>query len=252
MSARPLLFGFVCVYPWLMDWLLALSRLGHVTTAVAAVRLTAALLAGACVGIERELRHQPAGLRTHIIISLGSCLLMLLSIWLPDSLGLSGADPARIAAQVVSGIGFLGAGAILRFGVDVKGLTTAASIWTCSAIGMALGAGFYLPAALCLVFVLIALSVLDRVERHFFIHQPHLKALSLSFDHCNIDSVEAEAILTRHKVRIRSYNVSMELEKDRMRLRYVVELPTGFDLRRLLKELKPLGKLTAIDIDEKI
>jgi putative Mg2+ transporter-C (MgtC) family protein len=235
-----------------MDYFEALIDAQKITAGVAVFRLLCALLAGACVGIERELRRQPAGLRTHIIISLGSCLLMLLSIWLPTSLGVAGADPGRIAAQVVSGIGFLGAGAILRFGVDIKGLTTAASIWTCSAIGLALGGGMYLASFFCLVLVIIALALLDRVERHYFVHQPHLKVLTLSFGHCNIDSTEAEAILTQHKIRIRSYNVNLELDKDRMRLRYVVEIPSDFELKRLLKDLRNIGKLTDINIDENL
>ena len=96
----------------------------------AMLRLLVSFVAGMLIGVEREAHSQPAGMRTHILISLGSTLAMLLSIYIPQTFtGFQNGDPGRIAAQVVTGIGFLGAGAILRFGVNVKGLTTAASIW---------------------------------------------------------------------------------------------------------------------------
>ncbi|MEJ5190181.1 MAG: MgtC/SapB family protein, partial [Breznakiellaceae bacterium] len=115
------------------------------------LRLALSFIAGGIVGFERTSRHQVAGLRTHILICVGSTLLMLLSLWIPEQfLGLKSGDPGRIAAQVVSGIGFLGAGAIMRLGNNVKGLTTAASLWLIAAVGLALGAGFYLAAGLTL------------------------------------------------------------------------------------------------------
>ena len=94
------------------------------------------------------MRRQTAGLRTHILICLGACLLTLLSIWMPQTLGHGLGDPTRIAAQIVSGIGFLGAGAIMKIGNNTKGLTTAASIWGVAALGMAIGAGMWIPAAI--------------------------------------------------------------------------------------------------------
>ena len=133
------------------------------------IRLLASFLAGGIVGLERASRHQIAGLRTHILISTGSCLLMLLSIWLPQQyLGMKNGDPGRIAAQVVSGIGFLGAGAIIRLGNNVKGLTTAASLWFIAAVGMAIGAGMYLVAGIAEVIGLITLYILSYVERKLF------------------------------------------------------------------------------------
>ena len=108
------------------------------------LRLCLSLIAGGLIGFERESRRQPAGLRTHILISVGSTLLMLLSIYIPQHyFDMKSGDPGRIAAQVVSGIGFLGAGAIIKLGNNVKGLTTAASIWVVAGIGLALGAGLY-------------------------------------------------------------------------------------------------------------
>ena len=130
------------------------------------IRLGLAFVAGAIVGFERSSRRQVAGLRTHILISVGAALLMILSIWLPQQIG-SG-DPGRIAAQVVSGMGFLGAGAIIRLGYNIRGLTTAASLWLIAAIGMTIGAGLFIAAGTAAVFALIALFVLNKVERKIF------------------------------------------------------------------------------------
>src|SRR5438045_3802502 len=105
-------------------------------------RLCLAGLLGGLIGFEREVNSQPAGLRTHMIVSLGSCLIMLVSIHMSE-LAPGRSDPARIAAQVVAGIGFLGAGAIMRSGLSVRGLTTAACLWTAAAIGLAVGCGYW-------------------------------------------------------------------------------------------------------------
>lgn len=99
-----------------------------------------AMVLGALVGLEREIHGHPAGLRTHILVILGSTLVTLVSVWLAE-LGYGRGDPGRIAAQVVAGIGFLGAGAIIREGASVRGLTTAASIWATAMVGIAVGAG---------------------------------------------------------------------------------------------------------------
>lgn len=104
------------------------------------IRLGMSLMLALILGIEREYKQQPAGIRTHILICVGSCLLMILSIIVPELYHSTNNDPARIAAQVVSGIGFLGAGAIMRNGLTTKGLTTAANIWVTAAIGLTVGA----------------------------------------------------------------------------------------------------------------
>ncbi|NHN34647.1 MgtC/SapB family protein [Paenibacillus agricola] len=131
-------------------------------------RLLLSTILGGLIGIEREWSNHAAGFRTHILVCLGSTTIMLLSIY-----GFSEyvnepnvrIDPARLAAQVISGIGFLGAGAIMRNGNIIKGLTTAASIWVVAAIGLCVGAGFFTGALLCTLFVLISLYVLNKLER---------------------------------------------------------------------------------------
>lgn len=128
---------------------------------VIVLRLIMASILGGFIGLEREANNRPAGFRTHILVTLGSALMMLVSI----DMGKSGADPARIAAQVVSGIGFLGAGTILRTGNNIEGLTTAASLWVCSGIGLSMGNGYYLGGVTTTVIVLFFLRSSRRFER---------------------------------------------------------------------------------------
>jgi putative Mg2+ transporter-C (MgtC) family protein len=126
-------------------------------------RLLLAAGLGAALGLEREYRQKPAGLRTNILIALGSALFTTLSTSMSDH----GGTPDRIAAQVVSGIGFLGAGAILRSGTTVHGMTTAATIWVNAAIGMAAGAGEFAMATATTALTLIVLAVLQPLESYF-------------------------------------------------------------------------------------
>ncbi len=133
---------------------------------VEVVRLSVAAFLGGVVGLERQQRHKSAGLRTHILVSLGSCLIMLISYKLYAGVqGLTNADPARLAAQVVSGIGFLGAGTIMKEGLTIKGLTTAASLWVVAGVGLAVGAGYYVGAVATTVLSVLALTFLPRFER---------------------------------------------------------------------------------------
>ena len=126
------------------------------------VRLAAGLALGGIIGWERELQRMPAGFRTHALVGLGSAVFTVVSGY---AFGGAGADPTRIAAQIVTGVGFLGGGAILRHGGSVKGLTTAASLWTVAAIGMAAGAALYIVAVGATVLTVIALELFDRLEK---------------------------------------------------------------------------------------
>ena len=122
------------------------------------IKLVIALILGGIVGFEREKSHKPAGLRTHILVCLGAVLATIVSV------DYFGADPARIAAAIMTGIGFIGAGAIIASGRDIHGLTTAASIWVVATIGIAIGVGYYVLAAIAAVFVLMVLLI-GKVEK---------------------------------------------------------------------------------------
>lgn len=141
------------------------------------LRLVLSCVMGGVIGYERQMRHKLAGLRTNMLVALGSCLIMLLSQSLYDNVeGKTNADPARLAAQVVSGIGFLGAGAIMKEGLTVTGLTTAATLWVVAGIGLAAGAGFYLGAGVTTAVVFLILWNLSRLDMWV----DHERILSLS------------------------------------------------------------------------
>lgn len=129
------------------------------------LRLVVSAIFGGLIGMERETSNRPAGLRTHILVTIGSSLIMLISIDGFNNLSIT-ADPARLASQVVSGIGFLGAGTILRQGNSIKGLTTAASLWVCAGIGLAIGGGYYLGALVTAIIVLFSLRSLGTFENN--------------------------------------------------------------------------------------
>jgi putative Mg2+ transporter-C (MgtC) family protein len=128
-----------------------------------ALRLTVGLVLGAIIGFERELHSQPAGFRTHSVVALGAAIFTVVSAFAFTG---PGSDPTRIAAQIVSGIGFIGAGTIIQGRGQVRGLTTAASLWSVAGIGMAAGAALYGVAVAGTALMLIVLSILDRVERY--------------------------------------------------------------------------------------
>lgn len=129
------------------------------------LRLVIAVVLSGLIGLERQIHRRTAGLRTHIIVSLGSCLIMLTSMYVFDIYkNVASLDPSRIAAGVITGIGFLGAGAIMREREGVKGLTTAASLWIVAAIGLATGCGFYSAAFFTTILTLVVLLLLRYIE----------------------------------------------------------------------------------------
>jgi putative Mg2+ transporter-C (MgtC) family protein len=136
-------------------------------------RVAIAALLGGLLGLEREWRGHHAGFRTHILVSVGACLFTLVGVYgfLPPpnvAQGVLQMDPARVPSQIIVGIGFLGGGAILKYGGAVRGLTTAANLWLAAALGMAVGVGFYFAAVVCAAVALLALAGLRPVERKFF------------------------------------------------------------------------------------
>lgn len=136
----------------------------HVVLTSTIERLALAAALGGIIGLERELRHKAAGLRTNMLICFGSAMFTVLSAQMADRFG---GDNVRIASQIIPGIGFIGAGAILRERGSVTGLTTAATIFVAASVGMAAGAGFYITASFATVVILLALAALGKLERHF-------------------------------------------------------------------------------------
>lgn len=129
-------------------------------------RLILTVILSGLIGLEREIHGREAGLRTHILVGIGASLIMLTSIYIASQYGVGNpADPGRVAAGVVTGIGFIGAGTIIRSRASIKGLTTAASLWATAGIGLAIGSGFYLGALITTILILFSLIFLGRIER---------------------------------------------------------------------------------------
>ena len=144
-------------------WKLAAEYLGEVNFLSTFVRLALAMLCGGVLGLERGKKHRPAGFRTYMLVCVGATLVMLTNQYICMEYGTG--DPARLGAQVISGIGFLGAGTIIVTGRNrVKGLTTAAGLWACACVGLALGIGFYSGAVIGCTLILVVMSVLHRMD----------------------------------------------------------------------------------------
>ena len=150
------------------------------------VALAAAL--GAVLGLERELRDREAGLRTHLLVSVGSALFTIVSAYgfrefLTSGQSVVRADPTRIAAQIVTGIGFLGAGAIIRQGLAIRGLTTAATLWVVAAIGLSCGAGYYSAALMTTLVAVFLLWPMRYIARRLFDHRAKVNRLGKRLRH---------------------------------------------------------------------
>ncbi len=160
-----------------MDWL---HKEAGVFLSSTVIRLILAAVLGGIIGLERELRHKPAGLRTNMFMCFGSAMFTVVSYRMASQFG---GDHTRIAAQIIPGIGFIGAGSILHSRASVTGLTTAATLFVVASIGMAAGAGLYLPSIFATALILCALALLGFVETHF-----NLKPLVMSYEAIGPDS----------------------------------------------------------------
>lgn len=213
----------------------------------AAVKLIFSMIAGGVVGLNRERHKQPAGFRTHILICVGATLLMIVSIYIPQEyFNFKNGDPGRIAAQVVSGIGFLGAGAIIRLGSNIRGLTTAASIWLISGVGLCIGAGLYLIASLTVVISLFTLIVLDKIENRVF-PQIHIKSFEIKFSHENVPENELASILKKAGIEINDYCIT--INSNQSEIKYITRISERTDISKVIDGINQLQHVQSIKIN---
>jgi putative Mg2+ transporter-C (MgtC) family protein len=210
-------------------------------------RLCLAGLLGGLVGLEREVKGQPAGLRTHMIVALGSCLIMLVSIQM-GSLSPNRGDPARIAAQVVAGVGFLGAGAIMRSGLSVRGLTTAACLWTVAAIGLAVGGGYWFMALVTTGLTLIALTVFQKVERRFSKGKSFRRFIVHAKDSSTLVA-QLERILHEASIGIQEVDLQRDLVEKKLQVSITGVCPEQVDMDKLSRALSAIPEVEKVDID---
>jgi putative Mg2+ transporter-C (MgtC) family protein len=214
-----------------------------------AARLLVAALLGAAIGFEREIHSHPAGMRTHLLVALGSALFTVISIFgfvggLGSGVG-APVDPSRVAAQIVTGIGFLGAGAILKFGTSVRGLTTAASLWATSAVGMGVGAGQYVLALVGTGIVVVSLWPLQWVEDR--IHGPEAGVVHLRVELHGLESIARISDAARdHRLDIVSIE-TQRLAKNRYEVDLRLRVRTSSSLESFTQVLGTLGSVEVLE-----
>jgi putative Mg2+ transporter-C (MgtC) family protein len=213
------------------------------------IRIFIAAVLGALVGLERERQGQPAGLRTHIILVVGSALTMTLSINLAIQFRplVPNGDPARLAAQVVSGIGFLGAGAILRYGPNIKGLTTATSLWTMAIVGLAIGAGHYLSGVAATALILIALILLNVFEKRFINTYTTMVIEVTADDRIGLID-EVEQALSRHVSTVGTPSIEKNLKSKRVTIEHTIKLSTKTSIQSILEEVERVEGIRLVKV----
>lgn len=184
-------------------------------TATIMIRLVFAAILGGIVGVEREYNRHPAGFRTHLLVCVGACLVMLLAMfgfqdYMEKNAEFVNFDPSRLAAYVVSGIGFLGAGTIIVQGVSVRGLTTAASIWVVAGIGLSIGVGMYIAGIFTTGIVILSLVFLNKVEDSFFKRKKEMQVIVVHAKPGDNTLLSLITILENNHVRVKKIMVERD------------------------------------------
>ena len=232
----------------LIDQLQEILNSTEVNITTSTVRLFISFILGAIVGIERQNRRQAAGLRTFSLICLGSTAAMLISIWIPQIYpNFLNGDPGRIAAQVLTGIGFLGAGAIIQSHGSIHGLTTAACIWVVAVIGLAVGAGMYVPAIITTFLTVSVLISLERFERRMFLDGVN-KILTITCATAEPDLKEMRETLESLNVYIVTTSYAHNYTDNTSVLTYKVNVKAKSSYKQLFAAIHSKGYVTAIKI----
>jgi putative Mg2+ transporter-C (MgtC) family protein len=216
------------------------------------VRLVLAALLGGAVGLEREVHGRPAGIRTYLILSLGTALLMVLSEYLlvayhsryPE-LGLQG-DPGRIAGQAITGVGFLGAGVIIRYKDTIRGLTTAACVWLVCSVGLAVGAGFYVVGVAVTLLTLLALIGLKAGERRM--RKDWFEELAVVSADLPGQVTRMQDLIVQHGFEVISFGLKRDAEKKELDATFQVKVRAIQPKREILQDLLELEGVKAVNI----
>ena len=209
------------------------------------LKILASSVSGAVLGLERKHRYQVVGMRTLVLISVSSTLLAILSYSLTEiqtGKGFYGGDPTRVIAGVVSGIGFLGGGAIVHQGLNIRGLTSAAVVWTAAAIGLALGAGLYEQSLLVLAVAIFLLIVLEKIESRFFLAGRN-KVLHLVFGNDQLNLAAVKAAIEQNGFKVTDVNISRIMADKKIILRYSVKSPDVDTYTNVIDALARVGDL---------
>ena len=220
----------------------------EVTTISSVYKLVLSMVLGAVIGYERKRKGQIAGVRTFSLIAMGATLAMILSIYVPQEyLGLKNGDPGRIAAQVVSGLGFLGAGAIIQMKGSVRGLTTAAGIWMVAALGLTVGVGMYVIATVATILILFILWVLERIEHRM---SANFESRILNIHTASVvqDITPYRNLLKERHVSLTNFFISVDYEANTSTLNLVVLVPETTDLTDLFNDIRRISPTRGISL----
>lgn len=218
----------------------------------AVTKLVLSLVLGASIGFERRRKGQIAGLRTFALISMGATLAMLISIFIPQEyFGLKNGDPGRIAAQVVSGVGFLGAGAIIQMKGSVRGLTTAAGIWMTACIGLSVGAGMYLISIIATLLIIFILVNIERIEqRHNFMWESKILRVKV---HGILEDIQPmRDIIKSNNVRISDEYMKYDYDEQLTIVNFMVRSKNDVIVPALFKAIKESCDAVSITITNEL
>lgn len=223
-----------------------------VTTVGAVFKLMLSLLLGAVVGVERRQKGQVAGMRTFSLIAMGATMAMLVSIYIPQEyLGLKNGDPGRIAAQVISGIGFLGAGAIIQMKGSVRGLTTAAGIWMTACLGLAVGAGMYVVSVAACIFILAVYRILEQIEK-VFLKSAEQKIVRLKVNKIITDGTPYRACFRDYRVHISDEFLRYDYTQGTTIINFMVRSKDDTDFLGLFERIHSMGDILSLTLTNEV
>lgn len=223
-----------------------------VTIPGAVFKLLLSLVLGAVVGLERRHKGQIAGMRTFALISMGATLAMLVSIYIPQEyMGLKNGDPGRIAAQVISGIGFLGAGAIIQMKGSVRGLTTAAGIWMTACIGLAVGAGMYAIAVVAGLLIIFVLMFLDFCEKRL-LKGGEARIVRLKVNEIITDVTTYSSCFQHYGVHVSDTFLRYDYTQNVSTVNFMIRCKNGTDFVRLFADIRQKGPVHSLMLTSEV
>lgn len=224
----------------------------NVTFGNSVFRLVLSMILGMMVGAERKRKGQIAGIRTFALISMGACLAMLLSIYVPQEyLGLKNGDPGRIAAQVITGIGFLGGGAMIQMKGSVRGLTTAAGIWLTAIIGMAVGVGMYICALAATILCLLVLVAFEWYEKLTNVGQES-KVINAKINEIIKDMKPYTDLFDEMGVHVSTFYVQYDYERRLTEVNFVILVRMHYNILPVIHRMRELSPTRSITLSNQI
>lgn len=224
----------------------------EVTIPNALFKLCLSLLLGSIIGLERRHKGQTAGMRTFALITMGATLAMLVSIYIPQEyMGLKNGDPGRIAAQVISGIGFLGAGAIIQMKGSVRGLTTAAGIWIAACIGLGVGAGMYVISSFACFLIIFVLLTLEFLEKHLF-KGGEQKIIRLKVHKIITSTASYHDVFKRYHIHISDEFFRYDYTQSTTTVNFMVRCKNNTDFVNFFNALHEMGDVLSLTLTNEV